>query len=62
MSKVRIGIVGLGIGAEFIPIYQNHPDAAMVGICRRDKDSRTRNKIGEALWHSKALQPLCGDA
>ncbi|MBY0230823.1 MAG: Gfo/Idh/MocA family oxidoreductase, partial [Gemmataceae bacterium] len=36
-SKVRVAIVGLGFGAEFIPIYQAHPDAEMAAICRRDK-------------------------
>jgi predicted dehydrogenase len=36
-KKVRIGIVGLGFGAEFIPIYQLHPNAEMVAICRRNK-------------------------
>jgi predicted dehydrogenase len=35
--KTRIAIVGLGFGAEFIPIYQAHPDAEMVAICRRDR-------------------------
>ena len=34
---VRVGIVGLGFGAEFIPIYQAHPDAEMAAVCRRDK-------------------------
>lgn len=36
-SKVRVAIVGLGFGAEFIPIYQNHPDAEMYAISRRNK-------------------------
>src|SRR6478672_12642432 len=36
-SKVRVAIVGLGFGAEFIPIYQRHPNAEMYAICRRDK-------------------------
>ncbi len=36
-KKVRIGIIGLGFGAEFIPIYQAHPDAEMVAICRRNQ-------------------------
>jgi predicted dehydrogenase len=36
-DKVRVAIVGLGFGAEFIPIYQRHPDAEMYGICRRDQ-------------------------
>ena len=30
MSPVNIAIVGLGFGAEFIPIYQRHPDAEHV--------------------------------
>ena len=36
-DKVRVAIVGLGFGAEFIPIYQAHPNAKMYAICRRDK-------------------------
>ncbi len=34
---VRVGIVGLGFGAEFIPIYKAHPNAEMYAICRRNK-------------------------
>src|SRR6478736_10251129 len=30
-------MIGLGSGAEFIPIYQQHPDADLVAICRRDQ-------------------------
>src|SRR5581483_9063903 len=33
---IRVAIIGLGFGAEFIPIYQNYPGAEMAGICRRD--------------------------
>ncbi|WP_420113969.1 Gfo/Idh/MocA family protein [Pseudactinotalea sp.] len=33
--QVRVGIVGLGFGAEFIPIYQAHPDAEMLALCQR---------------------------
>ncbi len=33
--KINIAIVGLGFGAEFIPIYQGHPDANMYAICQR---------------------------
>src|SRR5438128_2451542 len=36
-NKIRVAIVGLGFGAEFIPIYQNHPDAEMYAVCRRNK-------------------------
>lgn len=44
-SKVRVAIVGLGFGAEFIPIYQKHPDAEMYAICRRNKAEL--NKVGD---------------
>ncbi|EMI16092.1 oxidoreductase domain-containing protein [Rhodopirellula maiorica SM1] len=30
-------MVGLGFGAEFIPIYQAHPNAEVTAICRRDQ-------------------------
>src|SRR5258706_301493 len=36
-NKIRVAIVGLGFGAEFIPIFQQHPDAEMYAVCRRDK-------------------------
>lgn len=36
-KKIRVAIVGLGFGAEFIPIYQAHPNAEMTAICRRSK-------------------------
>ncbi len=35
--KIRVAIVGLGFGAEFIPIYQAHPNAELYAICRRNK-------------------------
>jgi predicted dehydrogenase len=36
-DKVRVAIIGLGFGAEFIPIYQAHPNAEISAICRRNK-------------------------
>src|SRR5215210_7083006 len=36
-KKVRVAIVGLGFGAEFIPIYQAHPNAELTAVCRRNK-------------------------
>ena len=35
-KKINIAIVGLGFGAEFIPIYQAHPDVNLVAVCQRD--------------------------
>ncbi|HTE25687.1 Gfo/Idh/MocA family protein [Flavitalea sp.] len=36
-KKINIAIVGLGFGAEFIPIYQRHPSANMYAVCQRDE-------------------------
>lgn len=36
--KMNVAIVGLGFGAEFIPIYQNHPMTNMYAICQRSED------------------------
>ncbi|MDT0689590.1 Gfo/Idh/MocA family oxidoreductase [Salegentibacter sp. F188] len=41
-KKIKIAIVGLGFGAEFIPIYKKHPNAEMYAICQR-----TRSKVDE---------------
>ena len=35
--KIKVAVVGLGFGAEFIPIYQRHPDAELWAICKRDE-------------------------
>ena len=43
-NKPNIAIVGLGFGAEFIPIYQRHPNANMAAICQRTESSL--NEIG----------------
>ena len=34
---LRIGLAGLGFGAEFAPIYQALPDTDLVAVCRRDE-------------------------
>lgn len=44
-NKVNAAIVGLGFGAEFIPIYQKHPNAEIVAICRRNEQEL--NRIGD---------------
>ena len=36
-AGINATIVGLGFGAEFIPIYQKHPEVEMYAICRRDQ-------------------------
>jgi predicted dehydrogenase len=36
-TPTRVAIIGLGFGAEFIPIYQAYPGAEISAICRRSK-------------------------
>ncbi len=36
-NKKRVAMIGLGFGAEFIPIYQRHPNAEVVAVCRRNE-------------------------
>ncbi|MEJ7560084.1 MAG: Gfo/Idh/MocA family oxidoreductase [Pedobacter sp.] len=50
-QKINIAIVGLGFGAEFIPIYQRHPNANMYAICQRDAEKL--NSIGDAFGIEK---------
>ena len=52
MSKpVNVAMVGLGFGAEFIPIYQRHPNANVHAICRRDVTEL--NKVGDQFGIAK---------
>lgn len=43
--QINIAIVGLGFGAEFIPIFQRHPQANMLAICQRNPTKL--DEIGE---------------
>jgi predicted dehydrogenase len=45
--KPNIAIVGLGFGAEFIPIFQRHPQANLYAICQRSK--KKLKAIGDAF-------------
>jgi predicted dehydrogenase len=36
-KPIRVAIIGLGFGAEFIPIYQKYPGAEIYAISRRDR-------------------------
>jgi len=50
-EKINVAIVGLGFGAEFIPIYQQHPDANMYAICQRNEEKL--NEIADAFGVEK---------
>ncbi len=52
MSKpVNAAMVGLGFGAEFIPIYQKHLHANVHAICRRDE--KELNAVGDRFGIAK---------
>src|SRR3954469_9208769 len=36
-KKLNIAVVGLGFGAEFIPIWQKHPQTNCYAICQRNE-------------------------
>ncbi|PSL32612.1 Gfo/Idh/MocA family protein [Dyadobacter jiangsuensis] len=44
-KKINVAIIGLGFGAEFIPIYQQHPNANMYAICQRTESKL--NAVGD---------------
>jgi predicted dehydrogenase len=50
-GKINVAIVGLGFGAEFIPIYQRHPQANMYAICQRNRQKL--DAIGDAFGVEK---------
>lgn len=50
-KKINVAIVGLGFGAEFIPIYQKHPNANLVAISQRNEQKL--NELGDAFGIAK---------
>ena len=46
-DRINIAIVGLGFGAEFIPLYQRHPNANLHAICQRTESKL--NQIGDSF-------------
>ena len=43
--KINVAIVGLGFGAEFIPLWQKHPHTTCYAICQRDETKL--NAVGD---------------
>ncbi len=50
-KQFNIAIVGLGFGAEFIPIHQAHPNANLVAVCRRNEEEM--NKVADQFGIGK---------
>ena len=64
MNEVSGAIVGLGFGAEFIPIYQAHPKVSLHAICRRDEPELNRigNVFGVEKRYTRYEDLLADDA
>ncbi len=50
-KTVKVAMVGLGFGAEFIPIYQAHPNTEVAAISRRDEQKL--NECGDQFGIEK---------
>ncbi|HET8735039.1 MAG TPA: Gfo/Idh/MocA family oxidoreductase [Pricia sp.] len=50
-KKINIAIIGLGFGAEFIPIYQKHPNAHLIAVSRRNE--KELNELADAFGIGK---------
>lgn len=44
-QPLNVAMIGLGFGAEFIPIYQAHPSTHVAAICRRNEVEL--NRVGD---------------
>jgi predicted dehydrogenase len=53
-GKVNVAIIGLGFGAEFIPIYQRHPQAQVYAICQRTE--KKLREVGDAFGIERRYQ------
>ncbi len=49
--RINVAIIGLGFGAEFIPIYQRHPHANLYAICQRTR--KKLDALGDAFGVEK---------
>jgi predicted dehydrogenase len=53
---LRVAVVGLGFGAEFVPIYQHHPDVA--GVVLSDADPTRLKATGERYGIDERIATL----
>ena len=44
-GTIKVAVVGLGFGAEFVPLYQKHPDSECYAICQRNEENL--NRVGD---------------
>ena len=54
-KKLKVGLVGMGFGANFAPIFKYHPNTELYALCRRN--AVELEKAGKDL----AVSHLCTD-
>jgi predicted dehydrogenase len=54
-DRVKVAVVGLGFGAEFVPLYQRHPDSECYAICQRNEENlnKTGDRFGVARRYTR---------
>ena len=50
--KIKVALAGLSFGAEFLPIFQHHPNVESLTIC--DSDPEVLQKMGDRFECRKA--------
>ena len=55
-QRLRIAVVGLGFGAEFVPIYLDHPDVEAVTIC--DSNVTRLQEVGEKFGIARRVDDI----
>ena len=55
-DKLRVAVVGLGFGAEFVPIYLTHPDVQSVVIC--DSNPERLGGVGSKFGIEKQFKDV----
>jgi len=53
-KKINVAIVGLGFGAEFIPLWQKHPHTTCYAICQRNE--KKLNDVGDYFGVERRYQ------
>ena len=64
MGKIRVGVIGLGMGRHHIAGYQTHPDAEVVAIADLDEARLTEigDQYGVPNRYATAEEMLAGEA
>jgi predicted dehydrogenase len=55
-TGLRVAVAGLGFGAEFVPIYLDHPDVASVAIC--DPNPERLDHVAERFGVARRFQQV----